>query len=81
MYRFNGIADESALSGDGAAAFFASLYGYYQVRLADDSVLERVRVSLKPNDLSRVFDRIVLLPDGQTLIGVGAYGVARVDLR
>ncbi len=81
VYRFNGIADESALSGDGAAAFFASLYGYYQVRLADDSVLERVRVSLKPNDLSRVFDRIVLLPDGQTLIGVGAYGVARVDLR
>jgi hypothetical protein len=81
VYRLNGIADASVIAGDASAAFFASLYGYYKVRLSDDSVMERVRVSLAPNTISRVFDRIIPLPNGQTLIGVGTYGVARVDLR
>lgn len=81
FYRFEGPPDASVISSDASEAFFASLYGYYKVRLSNDSTLERVRVALVPNQLSRVFDRIILLPTGQTLVGVGAHGIARIDLR
>jgi hypothetical protein len=80
IYGLWGSLGPSALSYDGSVAYFGTHYGVRVVRPSDGAIVQDFPVAELPIS-DQVFTQLIPMPGGKSLIGIGHYQIARIELQ